>query len=469
MSDSSSYRFGFRLSRSEGERPCNLSLLSGRRNHFLCDPRRWASLFPGRLTARLVDLLRIATAIYVADRISPRDRARSDCGWHRSLSLEVEVFDVEFWRRGETSDCLHRCVDFLSGDSWDIGFVKCAHPFDPQTLPFNAKWKPRSDNPIVCLFSGGLDSVAGLVHRIRRRGDQGVIPVLVRHQSGQGCLVARQIDRINFALGASLEALVLPAWMRSPQCWGGEETSQRCRSFLFCSAAAIIAAQVEGEVIEMMEGGIGAINWPLMSGMVGSKATRSSHPTFARRFSSLLQLVVERDLTVGLPHKYLTKAELVSSLREYGLEEIAPETASCVHYPLRDPQAKQCGTCPACIFRRQALLVAGVDESPSSYKYDVFGQASQGAQDDYLRAFLLQVTKLATLDHTSDLPPSLVRHLRATEVITDDQVPSRLIDLYRRYRQEWLLLVNRGLAEGRQWSRMMSPVQVERRMEKQHA
>lgn len=38
--------------------------------------------------------------------------------------MDVEVFDIDFWHRAEVSDCLHRCLDFLSGDSWDIHFTK---------------------------------------------------------------------------------------------------------------------------------------------------------------------------------------------------------------------------------------------------------------------------------------------------------------------------------------------------------
>ncbi len=90
------------------------------------------------------------------------------------------------------------------------------------------------------------------------------------------------------------------------------------------------------------------------------------------------------------------------------------------------------------------------------------------ATDENLRAFLIQIDKLSTLDHTHELPRSLVRHLRATEVIPDNRVPSELIDLYRRYRQEWLLLARRGLREGWKWSRMMIPLQAEQ-METRYA
>ena len=178
-----------------------------------------------------------------------------------------------------------------------------------------------------------------------------------------------------------------------------------------------------------------------MAGMVGSKATKSSHPTFLRRFSALLGLVTERELSVELPHQYLTKAELVASLPNEQLEELAIRTVSCVHFPLRDSRAKQCGICPACIFRRQALLAAGIHEPGGKYKCDLFGESNARIPDknlDALRAFLMQVDKLSSLDYCSECPDSLVSHLRSTRVVTGNCIPAEIISLYKRYRREWL-------------------------------
>jgi hypothetical protein len=48
------------------------------------------------------------------------------------------------------------------------------------------------------------------------------------------------------------------------------------------------------------------------------------------------------------------------------------------------------------------------------------------------------------------------------------QIPGPLIDLYRRYRREWLLLVERGLREAWKWSQIMVPRQSEQ-TERQYA
>ena len=52
---------------------------------------------------------------------------------------------------------------------------------------------------------------------------------------------------------------------------------------------------------------------------------------------------------------------------------------------------------------------------------------------------------------------TLLRHLRATDIVGEN-IPDKLIDLYRRYRKEWMMLINRGQREGWKWTQMMAPV-----------
>lgn len=436
-------------------------ICSGRDAHFVCDARHWTIPFPTKLTPRIADLLSIANAVYFVDRVSRRDRQHVDYGWSRSLKLSVEVFDHSFWSSAEVSDCLHSCLEFLSGDEWNIRFLKNAHSFELSCIPFSADWKPISENPTICLYSGGLDSAAGLVRYLATHDSRDIVPLLVRH-SHQGKPVTDQLSLINQKLNMHLHPLILPFWMRNPKHLKlTEEDSQRTRSFLFCAAAGLAATLTEAKSIVMLEGGIGAINLPLMSGMIGSKATRSSHPTFLQHFSNLLRLVTNKNLSVELPFRYSTKAELISSLATAGLVDLVPLTVSCVHYPLRKSSAKQCGYCPACIFRRQAILAAGLHENTSTYQYDLFGRHSPELPADkckYLHAFLLQIDKLSVLDNSDILPQFVLRHLHATEINLDKSTLDNTVSLFRRYRSEWLNIVNIGNLQGWEWASKMGPV-----------
>src|SRR5262249_13276133 len=129
-----------------------------------------------------------------------------------------------------------------------------------------------------------------------------------------------------------------------------QESSQRSRSFLFTSLGAITAIMHGQRTIEMFESGVGAINLPLMAGMVGSKVTRSSHPEFLRLMSNLASLVADYEVKFTLPFADKTKGEVVKTLASDDLQAFAAMTASCIHYPIRHKEYKQCGLCPACVF-----------------------------------------------------------------------------------------------------------------------
>ena len=75
-------------------------------------------------------------------------------------------------------------------------------------------------------------------------------------------------------MGISLKPMILPFWMRNPENIGCPKNLPNEPNFLFCSAAQLLSL-IEAKSIKMMEGGIGAINFPLSKGMVGTKATRT--------------------------------------------------------------------------------------------------------------------------------------------------------------------------------------------------
>src|SRR5690606_19248900 len=77
------------------------------------------SRLPGN---RGLDLARIAAGIYAIDRITKRDFAGNDLG-SRSLSVEFQVSEPEFWRQSDIFPLVTELLEFLSGDSWHLTFV----------------------------------------------------------------------------------------------------------------------------------------------------------------------------------------------------------------------------------------------------------------------------------------------------------------------------------------------------------
>jgi 7-cyano-7-deazaguanine synthase in queuosine biosynthesis len=381
--------------------------------HFNIDFDAFRRHFSGELPPRLVDLLRVGMAVFVADRHARR--GQSAIGqWTRKIRVVVDLADLAFWASGEVMTALRDVTDFVTGDEWEFEFEQAATGREWNRSLFTRAYS--SDSPLICLYSGGLESAAGLAISLRDRPARLALPATVLHQPGQGRLINLQFDRLREHFGATIEPLVVRTRIRHSSARRKWEPTCRGRSVLYLAVGAAAAVGVGAERIDVFESGTGAINIPLMAGMTGSKATRNCHPEFLRRMSHLASLVAGREIVFRLPFISWTKGEMAAALRRAGLAGLARDTISCARYPLGRRPYQQCGVCPACVFRRQALIAGGIDEPDGSYTLDVFGSAGAAnaiPEDElwYLKAFLMQVSKLDDIETTMHLPEPVRRHL----------------------------------------------------------
>ena len=113
------------------------------------------------VSPRCRDLLQIAMRVYVADRLTKRN-ARADLdGPSRNMPpVSVPVSEPDFWGSKNVRLLLRHAVEFVSDDSWDFEFSFRSSEARQRSLAF-------LDDSLVCLYSGGLDSAAGLANRLR--------------------------------------------------------------------------------------------------------------------------------------------------------------------------------------------------------------------------------------------------------------------------------------------------------------
>jgi 7-cyano-7-deazaguanine synthase in queuosine biosynthesis len=446
-----------------------LDFVAGR-DFLLCPMGRGSWALPDKLPARLDDLVRVAGAVYVADTVARRGWGHGGTRPSRLIELVVEVSNADLWNSPGVQVTLKECLDFLSGDDWHLRFVADPRPRVREVqhvLPF-------FNHAAVSLCSGGLDSAAGLAVRLREEPGEKFIPVTVRHQSNLGVLASKQVKSLaeHFRRDLwNLPHVVVGTLMRRSRLksFGVThlERSHRCRAFLFAALGGVVASLTESDRVEAYESGVGAVNLPLMAGMIGSMASRSSHPQFLRLMGELLGHVSGRPIQYVLPFRDRTKGEMVEVLAQEGLLALARSTVSCVHYPLRRKVAKQCGFCPGCVFRRQAMFRAGVVERPETYAYDLFGDASSASMVPVryytsLKAFLQQVARLAPLARVGNDPPRLRDHLIKTGVVAagDGRGLASYAELFHRYCREWLDLAAMGRERGWPWAEMLAPQSV---------
>lgn len=427
---------------------------------FRFEINEYERFFGKRVPDVFIDLLRIASAIYFTDRLMQRKRRDQRRYWSRSLILKVGVLQPDRWSSNDVRDAVADGLEFLTDDAWELIFEKDDQRTGRQiqralfSIPVDSR---------VCLYSGGLDSAAGLANQVATDADRHVLPVTVWHQPIQRKMVQRQYDLLRSKLDVTISPLIVKAariWMPD-LAHIREELSQRSRAFLFMAAGGAAAAMAGASTIEVYESGIGAINLPLMAGMVGSRTTRSAHPEFLRKMSRLVSLIAEQEITFKLPFMDRTKGQIVKALTDHGLAELPPTTVSCVHYPLRESKHKQCGVCPACIFRRQALLVAGIQEPPGTYKFDLFGSPSRANRISpkrlkHLKAFLDQVVQLTDVKPNHPMPARIRRHLFGTAILKAGQSPEPIIQLLGQYRDEWKDITARTAEQGFSWTKLIT-------------
>lgn len=384
-------------------------------------------------TPRSLDLLTIASGVYAADRAVKRVAGDSNETGIRTLRLDVAVHDLSFWQRAEITEAATRILCFLTDENWSLTFKQAA----AESLPLERQarldfpWIPRPRR--VALFSGGLDSAAGLANRVLAGVNDSLL-LTVGHHSRLHRQCAFQVQQLGDLTRTPRQlhaTLVVRLRGGVAERMNAQEQSQRSRAFLFASAGAVVAQACGAGEIEVFENGVGAINLPLMTGMLrGGMATRGAHPTFLAWMSELASHVAEQPVRYTLPFAALTKAEMLLPLQARGLDEWLRVSRSCIHTSLR-ARKSHCGQCPGCIERRQAFVAAGIDgRVADNYVVDVLADAPLSLKSaDYLRRYLDDAVDW--LGGAASVRRRLAWHLEATDVAPDEHAAiARLQDCH---------------------------------------
>ena len=219
-----------------------------------------------------------------------------------TLQLTVPVSAPDVWTAA--AEELAHLLHILSGDRWQLTF-ETARP------PRRRRVAHVEPAPVVCLFSGGADSLAGT---LMAHASTGVAPVLVSHwdASSTSASQKRLVQALSALWGAAPEHHRLEVQRRSRQVGSGltfrDEKSRRTRSFLFLALGLAVAAVRDAE-LWMSENGFTSINPPLSPERRGSLTTRTTHPGF---LDGLVDVLQRHGLTATLrnPLETMTKGQV---------------------------------------------------------------------------------------------------------------------------------------------------------------
>ena len=309
-----------------------------------------------------IDFLVVAAAIYSLDKLTARKDAED--GWKRNFELEIPVKNSAAWTA--STRAANECANFLSGDNWSLSFVE-------RTLPVikrkQSKQRPRGKatraiGETTCLFSGGLDSLAGAIDWLDSESPNR-ISLVGHHDPNIGGAAKDQK-----ALLAELEK-VYPERFQSILIGVGHsgkspEITMRSRSILFIAMGMVVAAHLGSNTpLLIPENGTIALNVPLTPARRGSCSTRTAHPHYLKLLRNWLDGIgITNPILNPLSSK--TKGEVISNCRNFDLLCIcAPLSASCAkrghtRWWVRR-SARECGQCMPCIYRRASLHKVGLD------------------------------------------------------------------------------------------------------------
>jgi hypothetical protein len=310
----------------------------------------------------VLDFLFMASVFYATDKFVRRKTTEDK--WTRDIKIRIPVYELTRWQT--VKENLDKCMSFLTGDIWDIEFYLNTSPLHRPTerkrLP--RRVLPRVQADTVCLFSGGLDSLVGAIDWLESNPQGNIL--LVGHYDGQ--VSGPKTDQRNLFnhLQQQYSNRIDSLQIRAGQNPSGKETTFRSRSILFLAIGIYAAASI-GENIPLLipENGTIALNVPLTPSRRGTCSTRTAHPNYLGMLSHILQSVgISNPILNPLGMK--TKGEaIIQCKNQQVLQNAIPDSVSCGKSghksSWRRRDAKGCGRCVPCIFRRASLHVINAD------------------------------------------------------------------------------------------------------------
>ena len=348
----------------------------------------WTKLIPfAQQNEVSLDFLILATVVYALDKLVPR-RGMTD-GWTRTYKVRLPVANKNTWQAARTK--LESCLSFLTGDIWGLEFGTRENPLIeaaqiPSSIP--------ALTDVICLFSGGLDSLVGAIDCLEEIPPKNI--VLVGHHDGSIAGPLSDQQRVLAKLSPLYPLRAQSELVRVGNTTKSEERTFRSRSLLFLALGIYVASGVGSNTrLLMPENGTIALNIPLTASRRGSCSTRTAHPYFLSILGEALP-VVGISNTIHNPLAGKTKGEAVAQCKnQEALREMITSSVSCAKRGHKmnwiNRTATSCGCCMPCIYRRAALHSIGLDNETygrdiCSGEVDVENPSKTGPRD--LRACL---------------------------------------------------------------------------------
>ena len=214
------------------------------------------------------------------------------------------------------------------------------------------------------------------------------------------------------------------------------DTTQRSRTLLVAALGHAVAQSFGARKISFFENGIVSHNLPISPQVVGTMATRTTHPLALHKLNQLLDLVRPGAPPIRNGYAWLTKTEVVQRIAQHGAADQIRWAVSCTSVREQTTRNPHCGSCSQCLDRRFAILAAqlGHEDPVEGYKCDVLlgprgGQAATMAVEWSRHALrMARITPMALLTHFG---PELIGIIAGHPTLSAEQAVQMTLTLHR--------------------------------------
>lgn len=391
------------------------------------------------LPSLLADLLEIAGYVYAGDQCVSRGGPaldREGARWRRELEYHIPVRNVSLWSNSAVQDALIDLLTFLSDDYYDFKFRLLTREVPMETYFEFDRGAPWFEADEVLLYSGGLDSLAGVCDAVLNRHKRAV---LVSHRPAPQTFAVQQRLLKDFERETKVKnrLLFVPVIVNKAEKLT-KDTHQRTRSFLYSALAASLAIMHGIDRIAFCENGITSSNLIASPSTKGARASRTTHPKSLNGMTAFLSTVFERVFKVENPLFWKTKADVIRMIVDSGQSGLIRHTTSCSHVRSGDPLNNHCGVCSQCVGRRLATVSNGLaDHDPEEmYKVRIPMDSMPSDMDRSMVELLIKTARDFEQQDVFDFYRNYGGP--ATAIVTSlsgkaDENASKLYDLHRRH------------------------------------
>jgi hypothetical protein len=264
------------------------------------------------LPDRALDLIEIAALVYTVDAAISRGGLTDQqmgAKWHRRFVVEMPVFDFDIWTTPKVKNALEETLMFLSGDRFEFVFSKRDSGPAEQPKFFNygpdSAWSPDT----VMMFSGGLDSFAGALEEIIEKKNK--VSLISHFSSSKIAPVQRLLEKAMTVKLGPQKLMYFPMRVQLQRGTNSEGT-HRTRSFIFAALGVVTAITFGNDKVSFYENGVVSLNLPPVGNVLGTRATRKTHPQTLFRFTDLFSRIFAKPLRIDNPFFWRTKTDVIN-------------------------------------------------------------------------------------------------------------------------------------------------------------